>query len=226
MLPLRDNIPSKSLPLVNVALIAANAFVFAHELSLGRGLQAFVLDFGVVPLRYASPGLAAEQGLGQWLLPLVSSMFIHGGWLHILSNMWCLWIFGDNVEDALGHARYLIFYLACGVAAAGTQVWASWGSAHPMVGASGAIAGVMGAYLILYPHARVLTLVPIFFFLKLVEVPASIFLVIWAWSQIYSGTLALAQTGQLGGVAWWAHVGGFLSGIVFLGPFLARRRRA
>ena len=227
MLPLRVEPPAKTRPVVNYALIAANAAVFAHELALGRGLQAFVARYGLVPLRYASPGLLHK--IGPWAaIPFFSSMFLHGGWLHILANMWCLWLFGRHVESALGHLRYLAFYLLVGLAAGGVQVWASWGSPLPTVGASGAIAGVMGAFIVLHPSARVLTLVPIIVFLKTVEIPASIFLALWFWSQLYSGTLALSQAGRLGGVAWWAHIGGFLSGIVLLGPFLqqpAGRRR-
>jgi membrane associated rhomboid family serine protease len=227
MLPLRDNIPSRTTPFVNYALIVANAAVFFHELSLGRQLPHFIATYGIVPLTYAAHG----QTLERLIVPLFSSMFLHGGWLHVISNMWCLWIFGDNVEDALGHGKYLLFYVLCGLAAAAAQIWASWGSPLPTLGASGAIAGVMGAYLILYPHARVLTLLPIFIFVKLVEVPASLFLGIWIWSQLYSGAFAVGNAGRLGGVAWWAHIGGFLSGIVMLGVFLAgggsspRRRR-
>ena len=228
MLPLRDNIPSKSAPIVNYALIAANAAVFAHELALGPHLSGFVNEMGLVPLRYASPGLVHRLPWDRLVAPFFVSMFMHGGWLHIVSNMWCLWIFGDNVEDAMGHFKYLLFYLLVGLAAASAQLWASWGSPYPTIGASGAIAGVMGAYIVLYPSARVLTLVPIFFFLKLVEIPASIFLGLWFWSQLYSGAMALSNTGRLGGIAWWAHIGGFLAGIVLLGPFLAKapRRRS
>ena len=219
MLPLRDNIPCRTTPLVNYAIIAANAAVFYHELTLGRHLQHFMMTYGLVPANHVSPSLAKIQ---HQLIPFFSSMFIHGGWLHILSNMWCLWIFGDNIEDALGHLKYLLFYLLCGLAAAGAQLWAAWGSPYPTIGASGAIAGVMGAYMILYPRARVLTLVPIFFFVRIIEVPASIFLGLWVWSQLYSGSLAVGNVGRLGGVAWWAHIGGFLAGIVLLGAFLSR----
>ena len=222
MLPLRDNVPTRTTPVVNYVLIAANVAVFFHELALGRGLQRFIDHYALVPLRYAATALIHKIGVTAWLAPFFTSMFLHGGWLHIIGNMWVLWIFGDNVEDALGHLRYLAFYLACGLAAAGTQLWASWRSPYPTLGASGAIAGVMGAYLLLYPRARVLTLVPIFFFLKVVELPATLFLGLWILLQFYSGTAALAHTGELGGVAWWAHVGGFLSGIILLGLFLPR----
>ena len=225
MLPLRDNIPSKTTPFVNYALIAVNAAFFAHELTLGRQLQPFMTHWGVVPLRYAAAGMLAKIGPLHYFGPLFVSMFLHGGWMHILSNMWCLYIFGDNVEDTLGHGKYLAFYLLCGLAAGAAQVWASWGSPYPTIGASGAIAGVMGAYMVLFPSARVLTLVPLFVFVRLMEIPASLFLGLWIWSQFYSGTLALAQAGRLGGIAWWAHIGGFLAGIVLLGVFLGGRRR-
>ncbi len=229
MLPLRDNVPTRTTPVVNYALIAANAAVFFHELSLGRGLERFIDRYGLVPGHYASLALAHRAGWQAFLAPFITSMFLHAGWLHILSNMWCLWIFGDNVEDAMGHARYLLFYLICGLAAAATQLWASWHSPYPTLGASGAIAGVMGAFLLLYPRARVLTLVPIFIFVRLIEVPATLFLGLWILTQFYSGTLSLHHTGPLGGVAWWAHIGGFMTGIILLGAFVpdsgAKRRR-
>jgi membrane associated rhomboid family serine protease len=158
--------------------------------------------------------------------PFLTSMFLHGGWLHILGNMWMLYIFGAAVEDRLGHGRYLAFYLLCGLASAGTQLWASWGSRIPELGASGAIAGVMGAYLILNPSARVTALIPIFFFVRLIEVPASLYLVFWLWTQLYAGRLALRHAGASGGVAWWAHIGGFAAGVVLLGVFLPAKRRS
>lgn len=229
MIPLRDDIPSKTTPFVNYLLICANVAIFAHELALGRHLQGFLTEWGLVPLRYASTALAHKVGWAQWLAPWVTCMFLHGGWMHLISNMWCLWIFGDNVEDALGHGKFLAFYLLCGLAGGSAQVWASWGSPYPTIGASGAIAGVMGAYMILFPHARVLALVPIFFFLRMMEIPATIFLGLWIWSQMYSGALGLANAGLRGGVAFWAHIGGFLGGIVLLGPFLGgapKRRRS
>lgn len=228
MIPIRDSLRSRTTPFVNYALIAANVAAFFHELSLGERLEPFVKLYGVVPARYASPAMIERLGFYEALAPFFVSMFLHGGWLHLISNVWCLWIFGDNVEDRLGHGRFLLFYLAAGIAAAVAQTWAAWGSPYPMIGASGAIAGVMGAYIVLYPAARVLTLVPIFFFLRFMELPASVFLGLWFWMQLYSGSLALSHAGHLGGVAWWAHVGGFVAGIVLLGPFLlgrGRRRR-
>lgn len=222
MFPLRDNIPSRTFPFVNYALMAANAAAFVYELSLGRQLEKFLLWYGLVPLKYSAPGMLAQSGLENHLLPFLTAMFLHGGWMHILSNMWVLYIFGDNVEDRLGHFRYLLFYLLCGLAASLTQLWAAWGSPVPTIGASGAIAGVMGAYFILYPYARVVCLVPIFIFLQTLELPASIFLGLWLWSQFYSGSLSLAGAGRVGGVAWWAHIGGFIGGIILLGLFLRK----
>lgn len=225
MLPLRDDVPKKSFPAVNWAIIAGNAAVFFHELSLGGRLEAFLLRWGLVPAHFASVALRHRLGPALWAAPLLTSMFLHGGWFHIIANMWMLYLFGSSVEDRLGHGRYALFYLLAGLAAGGTQVWASWGSKVPTIGASGAIAGVMGAYLILYPGARVLTLVPIFFFLRLIEIPASLFLLFWLWTQLYAGRMALRQAAPVGGVAWWAHIGGFAAGIVLLGLFLPRRAR-
>lgn len=223
MFPLRDNIPTRTVPFVNYALIAANAAAFAYELSLRGKLQKFLLWYGLVPLKYASPGLLDQLGPELYFGPFLTSMFLHGGWLHILSNMWTLYIFGDNVEDRLGHSRYLAFYLLSGLAAGFTQVWASWGSHVPTIGASGAIAGVMGAYFILYPFARVVCLVPVFIFLQKVELPAFVFLLLWLLSQLYAGSLAIGGA-NIGGVAWWAHIGGFLGGVLMLGFFLRKGR--
>lgn len=225
MIPLRDNIPSQTYPVVNVTLIALNSVVFLYEVSLGPALDQFIRTFGLVPLKYfylseAYPGAILER-----FLPFFTSMFLHGGWFHVIGNMVFLWIFGDNVEDRLGHFRYLLFYLVCGLAAAGTQVYTNPGSGVPMVGASGAIAGVMGAYFVLYPHARVLTLIPIFLFFSILEIPAILFLGFWFMLQFFSGLFSLGL-GFEGGVAWWAHIGGFVTGILFVivCPKRCRRR--
>lgn len=225
MFPIRDNVPSRSFPIINLLLISANIAAFFYELSLGRNLEKFLLWHGLVPLKYSTPGMLARIGPESYFLPFISSMFLHGGWLHIISNLWVLHIFGNNVEDRLGHLRYLFFYLFCGLAASAAQLWASWGSPLPTIGASGAIAGIMGAYLLLYPWAKVLTLIPIFIFVRAVEIPASLFLLFWILSQFYSGSLALSGARHMGGVAWWAHIGGFIGGAVLLGLFLPRRRR-
>jgi len=203
---------------------------FLYELRLpDKALATFINDYGLVPARFT--GAAFIEG--PRYAGLVTAMFLHGGWLHFLGNMWFLWIFGDNIEDHLGHGRFLVFYLASGILAGLAQVIASPSSPVPMIGASGAIAGVMGAYLVLYPRARVLTLIPIFFFISLYEIPAIFFLGIWFLIQVWSGTASSAM-GSTGGVAFWAHTGGFIAGILVLGlmggwrrptpPFIPRRR--
>ena len=208
MIPLRDVIPSRTTPFITVGLIAANAVVFAYQFSLGRGVEPFVLAFGLVPAHFA------------WA-NVFTSMFLHGGLLHFAGNMLYLWIFGDNVEDRMGHGRFLTFYLLCGVAAALAQTFTSPESVVPMVGASGAIAGVMGAYFLLYPRSRIVTLVPIFFFIQILEVPAIFFLGIWFLMQLLSGvgSIASAAGEPAGGIAFWAHVAGFAAGIGTVGIF-------
>jgi membrane associated rhomboid family serine protease len=209
MIPLRDVIPSRTTPVVTVTLIAANALVFLFQQSLdSRELQAFVMTWGLVPATFSWTTVA-------------TSMFLHGGWAHFLGNMLYLWIFGDNVEDRFGHGRYLAFYLLCGAAAAMLQVAFSAGSRVPMVGASGAIAGVLGAYFVMFPRSRVLTLVPIFIIVQLVEVPAIVLLGLWFVLQLLSGVGSLGQRADVGGVAFWAHAGGFVVGMI--GVFLFRR---
>jgi membrane associated rhomboid family serine protease len=221
MIPLRDTIPSSSFPIVTAGLITANALAFFYELSLGRELESFVMHYGAVPRRFFAP----DTSLLERFFPLFISMFLHGGWVHLVGNMLYLWIFGDNVEDRLGHGRFLVFYLLCGLAAALAQISLNPASRIPMVGASGAIAGVLGGYLLLFPHSRVLALVPIVFFLQLVEIPAFIFLVFWFFIQFMSGAAAIATTqATAGGVAWWAHIGGFMSGLALVYVFPKRRQ--
>lgn len=207
MFPLYDTQRSRRFPLINWAIIAANAVAFLYELQLSAGaLQGFITSWGLVPARLlADPSQA-------WIT-IFTSMFLHGGWFHILSNMWVLYIFGDNIEDRMGQAGYLMFYLLSGVAAGLLQVYILPGSGQPMVGASGAIAGVLGAYLILFPGARVASLVPILFIFTIIEIPAVIFLVFWFVSQLFSGLMSLNGASG-GGIAWWAHIGGFLFGIL------------
>jgi membrane associated rhomboid family serine protease len=211
MIPLRDVIPSRTVPFFNIAFIILNTVAFLFEVSMSEPtLETFMYAYGVVPARFA------------WL-PVLTSMFLHGGWLHFLGNMLYLWIFGDNVEDRLGHARYVLFYLSCGVAAALAHVYMNPASTIPTIGASGAIAGVMGAYFVLYPHSRVLALVPLFIIWEIIEVPAIIFLGIWFLMQFFSGVGSIASdaTVQTGGVAFWAHVAGFVAGVVSV--FLLRK---
>ena len=210
MIPLRDTIPSTRTPIVNHVIIVANLAVFLYEVSLGRDLESFLFTHGLVPRDFM-------------VRTLVTSMFLHGGWFHVLANMLYLWIFGDNVEDRLGHLRYVAFYLLCGMAAGVAQTLTSPHSNVPMVGASGAIAGVTGAYLLFFPRSRIVTLVPIFIFLRVVEVPAFVFLLFWFAMQLLAGLEALGGE-RMGGVAFWAHVGGFVSGMI-LGPLLALRQR-
>jgi membrane associated rhomboid family serine protease len=211
MFPLRDTQPSYSKPVVTVLLIVVNILVFLFEVSLDPySRNEFIAAYGLVPDQFS-------------FLNVLTSMFLHGGWMHVLGNMWFLWIFGDNIEDILGSAKFLLFYLLCGFAAAMAQFLADPGSRVPMVGASGAIAGVMGAYLVKFPHSRIHTLVFIFFFISTVEVPAWLMLIYWFFINLFSGVGSIGHSyaSQGGGVAFLAHVGGFLAGIALiflLGP--------
>ena len=214
VIPLRDTITSSTVPVVTYALIAANVGVYVYQESLGAAGESFVAIHGLVPRRFVT----------EWwsdVTPLFTSMFLHGGWLHLLGNLLYLHIFGDNVEDRLGHARFLLLYVLAGATAGIAQVLIHPGTAVPMVGASGAIAGVTGAYLLFYPRARVVTLVPIFLFVQLVEIPAFFFLFFWFAFQLLLG-LGNIGTTTGGGIAFWAHIGGFVAGMV-LGPALAPR---
>jgi membrane associated rhomboid family serine protease len=231
MIPIRDDQPSYSTPFVNYFIIGLNVLVFFFELSVGaqgrRVLDAFVYQFGVVPVHFerALAG-SSHYTFGTTIPTIFTSMFLHGGWLHIIGNMWFLWIFGDNIEDHLGHFKYLIFYLLCGFAAAVTHILFNLGSNEPTVGASGAIAGVMGAYVILYPRARVLTLVVLIVFFTFWWIPAWVFLGYWFVLQFLSGAAtSIAETSRsTGGVAFWAHVGGFVTGVVLVKVFPQRTR--
>jgi membrane associated rhomboid family serine protease len=223
MIPLRDNIPSRTYPIVTIGLIAVNSAVFLYEVSLGARLGSFLATFGLVPARYFHL-VEVEGSYISRFLPFLTSIFLHGGWFHIIGNMWYLWIFGDNVEDRMGHVRYFFFYILCGIAAGLAHLLTNSSSGIPTVGASGSIAGIMGAYLILYPRANVWTLIPIFFFVRFVELPAFILLGFWIFIQFISGTSALASSSSQGGVAWWAHIGGFVAGAALVFVFKKRRR--
>ena len=201
MIPLRDIIPSRTTPIVTIPLIVVNVLVFLYELTLGQAVNDFTLYFGLVPAAFS------------WVAVL-TSMFLHGGLFHVAGNMLYLWIFGDNVEDRMGHGRFLVFYLLCGTAAALAQTITAPDSVVPMVGASGAIAGVMGAYFVLYPKSRIVTLVPLFFFFQIIEVPAIFFLGIWIALQALDGTISITTPATGGGVAFFAHIGGFAFGIL------------
>ena len=215
MIPLRDRNPSGSFPFVTLALILANVFVFIYEVQLGTDLTSFLKRYALIPAEVTAGFRYGTVSLSDTVAPFFTSMFLHGGWLHLILNMWFLWIFGDNVEDALGPIRYILFYALCGLAAALAHFVVQPGSTLPVLGASGAIAGVLGAYAVLFPGARVVTLVPVFFFLQIIELPAVILLGYWFILQILSGSIE-ALSPMRGGVAWWAHIGGFLAGMVLI----------
>ena len=233
MIPLRDNIPSRTTPVVTYGIIVVCVLAFLAQLAGDREL---VERYGMIPARVVDPDQrveivvgvrpvltprgvervpvrrpAAPSAVPEWMT-MLTSVFLHGGWIHLLSNMWFLFIFGDNVEDCFGHFGYLIFYLGCGVAASAAHLAINYDSPIPTIGASGAIAGVMGAYMYLYPHARVLALVPLFLFFFVTVLPASLFLGIWFLLQFFSGVAAITAA-NAGGVAWWAHIGGFVVGV-------------
>ena len=209
MIPLRDVIPSRTTPYITVTIILLNALAWLFEISLSEEvLTGFLTVYGVVPAYFSTP-------------TLITSMFLHGSWMHVIGNMWYLWIFGDNVEDRLGHGRFIVFYLLCGVAAAIGQILMDPYSTLPMIGASGAIAGVMGGYFVLYPHSRVLTLIP-WVFIQIVELPAIVLLGFWFLMQLFSaGAIAVTASSHGGGVAFAAHAAGFVIGVV--GVFAFRK---
>ena len=192
MIPLRDVIPSRTTPVVTIGLIALNIIVFVYELSLGRAVDAFMLYYGLVPAAFS------------WM-NVITSMFLHGGWMHLIGNMWFLWIFGDNIEEHLGTVRFVIFYLVVGIAGALAQAFSLPSSTLPMIGASGAIAGVLGGYLMLFPRAKIVTFIPIPLLWPVIDVPAWVFLGLWFFGQFF------ISSGS--NVAWMAHVGGFLAGL-------------
>lgn len=216
MIPLRDTTPTRNYPVVNTAIIGINVVVFCIQFLQGPDINKFIYIYGLVPARYSIPHVAQYFTIKQQVFSLVSFMFLHGGFWHILSNMWSLYIFGDNVEDRLGPIRYALFYLLCGVASGLSHVVLNLNSNMPTIGASGAIAGVMGAYIILYPRSKILTLIPIFFIPWFINIPAFVFLGLWFLLQFIS---AASSHGAVSGIAWWAHIGGFISGMLFLKLF-------
>lgn len=218
MFPLYDTARSRIFPLINLTLIVANILAFLYELQMGSdALNNFIFNWGLIPAHLIS------DPTGSWKT-IYTSMFLHGGWFHILSNMWVLFIFGDNIEARMGKMKYLVFYLLSGTAAGLLQTYILPSSQVPMIGASGAIAGVLGAYLVLFPRSRVASLVPIFFIFTIIEIPAVIFLIFWFLTQIYSGWFSLQGSGG-SGIAWWAHVGGFIFGLTMSFFFAGRRRK-
>jgi len=219
MIPLRDENPTNTTPFVNYALVGINVAVFVYQTFLlvdvgSEASNAFVQKLAVTPSLLLSPSVWSQMPIPA-PLTILTSMFVHGGIMHLLGNLLYLWVFGDNIEDALGHLNYLMFYLACGMGAAIAQVMIEPGSTIPMVGASGAIAGVLGAYLVLHPQAQVLTLVFLVIFVRIMYLPAALLLGIWFAIQIFS-----AFAGGGGGVAWYAHIGGFLVGVLLVSTFL------
>jgi membrane associated rhomboid family serine protease len=205
MIPLRDTQPSHHFPVVTVGLIAVNVLAFFYQISLDEfSLNHFVAEYGLVPRRLQ-------------LSDFFTNIFLHGGWWHLIGNMWFLWIYGDNIEDILGRGKFLLFYVLCGVAAGLVHVLFNLDSRVPTIGASGAIAGIMGAYLVKFPHSRIVTLVPVIIFFTTMEIPAWLILVYWFVLQFFSGVGTIGQSHlNQGGVAWFAHVGGFVAGVVLI----------
>lgn len=228
MIPLKDNAPREGTSFIVWVLIAINGLVFLFEDSLSpAALGRFIQLYAVIPARYHLfhwTSLLELPAHRYWAL--VTYMFIHGGWLHVIGNMWFLWIFGASVEDRVGHLRFLIFYLLCGIGSVLAYMTLAPGSAIPTLGASGAISGIMGAYIILYPTARVLTLIPVFFLPLLVQIPAIFFVGIWFIFQVLAGTMSFLTPRIDGGVAWWAHAGGFVIGMLLLPLFRERSRES
>ena len=223
MLPIRDTIVSRRTPAITRIIFAVNILVFIWQLRQGRAMETAVYRLGVVPAHWMVNTLSDFLDWPQLFLTLITSQFLHGSLLHVGFNMWYLWIFADNVEDRLGHFRFLLLYLGSGVAAAMTQLLITPHSSIPMIGASGAIAGILGAYLLMFPTARIVTLVPLGFFLETIELPAALFLVLWFLLQWVQGVTSIGQIADVGGVAFWAHIGGFVAGMI--GVALMRPRR-
>ena len=223
MIPLRDSIRSRTFPLVNLTIIILNLVIYVWEVMLGpQQLNQVFYVFGLVPAR-AYDIFISGASITPVLVNLFTSMFIHGGWIHVIGNMLFLWVFGDNIEDRLGHFKYLLFYLAAGVAGGVAHILSNPASTIPVVGASGAIAGVLGAYALVFPRSRILTLLPIFIIFTLVEIPALIFIALWFVIQIFNGVASLG--GSVNTVAYWAHVGGFIAGAVLIKTMTPRMVR-
>ena len=227
MIPLRDTIRTRTVPFVTRLLVVANVAIFVLEFLQGENLDAFLETFGFIPLRFFHPELVGWT-FSDAVVTIFTAMFLHGGLAHLLGNMLFLWIFGDNVEDALGHFRFLVFYLAAGICATLLQAFLSPSSAIPNLGASGAIAGILGAYFVYYPRARIVTVVPLFILFPIVELPAGVYLLGWFALQFLMGSEQLTRAGRAaashGGVAFWAHVGGFVVGVAWALTFRPSRR--
>ena len=228
MIPLNDNVRRQTFWISTFALIALNSAVFAYELSLGPAINQFIVTFGLVPARYTTPqGAILFPGPAAFLVPVFTSMFIHGGWLHLLGNMLFLFVFGRSIEDRFGHSQFLLLYFVSGFGAAIVEVLFNMGSRIPTIGASGAIAGILGAYLVSFPTARITTLIPLLIFFWIIRIPAFLILVYWFVIQFIAGQQMLTiESATKGGVAWWAHVGGFVLGMILALAMPKRQRRA
>jgi membrane associated rhomboid family serine protease len=216
MIPIRDRNPSGTFPYVTMGIIIINVLIFLYELSLGSGLGEFIMKFGVVPLKVSYYSQVSDLTFINTFFPFISSMFLHGGFVHLIGNMWFLWIFGDNIEDKLGHFKFIAFYFLCGIIASSVHVFFNSQSNVPCVGASGAIAGVLGAYMLTFPHARVVTIVPLFVFIQVMELPAMVVLGFWFVIQFFNGAASITASASGAGVAWLAHIGGFAAGVMIL----------
>ena len=218
LFPIYDENPTKTFPWVTLSLIFANTLIFLYELSLDSAgqLQQLLQTATLVPYEITHGVKLLPNAPDIGILAVFTSMFMHGGWLHVIGNMWYLWIFGNNIEDSLGHFKYLFFYLLCGVGGAIGHILVQPNSQVPTLGASGAIAGVLAAYLIRFPNARIITLVPIFFFIQLIKLPAIFLIGFWFFIQLASGVGSLSTQASGGGVAWFAHIGGFITGIALV----------
>jgi membrane associated rhomboid family serine protease len=225
MFPIRDNITHKTFPSVAWGLIVLNGIIFLFEISVPEDtLQTILYTFGLVPAKYSNPQWAVAHGLPfDYYLSFLTNMFLHGGWVHIIGNMWFLYLFGSGVEDSLGHWRFLMLYLLSGIAANVVFFIFSKDKTVPEMGASGAIAGIMGAYFVMFPRARILTLILLVFYPIFVEIPAFFYIGYWFILQLFQGTLALSSQAAEGGVAWWGHVGGFIAGVVLLPIFRPKK---
>ncbi|MCL4523006.1 MAG: rhomboid family intramembrane serine protease [Acidobacteria bacterium] len=223
MIPLRDINPRSSTPFVVMAVIALNTLVWFYQVSLGQVAgEQFIFTLGLVPARIDDIFTTHAVSVGGALMPLVTSMFLHGGWMHVIGNMWFLWVFGDNVEDRFGHDKFFLFYVACGLGAGLIHTAFNWGSSVPTVGASGAISGVMGAYFVMFPRSKIVTLVPLLVVFFTVQIPAMFFVGYWIVIQFVGG-LSSMRTHAQGGVAFWAHIGGFAIGFILAKIMQPRR---
>ena len=225
MIPLRDSTPSKRFPAVTVLLIIVNCYIFIKGFFLEAQFQNIIYRYAVVPANYIKLEWLQFDSILENNVTLISALFIHGGWLHLFGNMWYLWIFGDNVEERLGHFRFFLFYILCGIAGNLAHIFMNTGSSIPAIGASGCIAGVLGAYFIMFPLAKIVTVLPILIFWTIAEIRAFFFLGIWFAIQFLNGFFVLPASKNAFGIAWWAHIGGFIGGIVFLLLFFRKTKR-